>query len=790
MKNLNSTKLNYIKLCFCIMTFSCIFEVETSFGEDLGSHADGAASYSEADIENGVVTLKAIPKDGWEFVEGRTRAVGGLELSKDTGEWIVGVSGFSCFLYGKARHQGVGSGGELADWSALTASDMSYYVLPKEWKMKAGEEKKIVGWSNESVCESDWCYKLESEQDYGSWVTNQENGYVFDLTDPGRYIVQGRSKSDHGKTDTATITVLGVKSIRAEGYNGNFAESSTSDPNDPNIATITVAVGTVVNFLAAIDPSGEVSWPDNDPQWEIVKISGSRIVNLTTVGVFMSGEFNDTGVYRVSASCGSSYKYILVTVVHFDLTVDLNNSNTKDFDDEVDEDDPGAASMAVRSTPDNGEPDLNSCLRLWIDESLYDPNAEFILNVSTSSVIRLWIRENNAWVSHAFPYRWPSNESLSEGNAYIEGMQEGNTNLTLTYEKNGNSVPLSDTVACAVGTGELTAYRPRHGSGYTMFQRRAVSDLDEESTTLGPGIRTTHHEDSDYDGGDSLIELTVERSNSNMQLVLRRSSPVVKVWYSSNRGTELEFEGSTVNGPSKAINFGGSNSVTLWVEYWWVPDGPVSLTLTPKNSDVVFDKVKFHVFNSVVVAFGGGGTGQEPSDPADPNHGTFDIAIRLYNSGYNVYMYNEKHLDPSGDGFPYDNVVNSIQKKAIKDIVIFGYSQGGGSTYNLAQKLNNNRGVLPQFAIKQTAYIDGIKDEAGTLAEDRLPPGSLNHINHYQRNFFELLLKGVPTTGIPAANNINVTQTTWGANAKHGEIDDLIEVKDKIVAEINTNVQR
>lgn len=38
-------------------------------------------------------------------------------------------------------------------------------------------------------------------------------------------------------------------------------------------------------------------------------------------------------------------------------------------------------------------------------------------------------------------------------------------------------------------SAKLTVYRPQHGAGYAPFARTAVAGADEESETLGPGIR-------------------------------------------------------------------------------------------------------------------------------------------------------------------------------------------------------------------------------------------------------------------------------------------------------------
>ncbi len=148
------------------------------------------------------------------------------------------------------------------------------------------------------------------------------------------------------------------------------------------------------------------------------------------------------------------------------------------------------------------------------------------------------------------------------------------------------------------------------------------------------------------------------------------------------------------------------------------------------------------------------------------NHGIFDFAIEEYIHGYDVHMYDEDDCGIYGEGAAYDEVVEAINGRGQTNVAIMGYSHGGGSTYNLAWRLNENvignlTDVTGAFAIPYTAYIDAITDYT-TGAENRRPLLSVFHVNQYQRNS---TLKGGPAGG-----DDDIDRSYRGVN--HGNIDD------------------
>ena len=122
----------------------------------------------------------------------------------------------------------------------------------------------------------------------------------------------------------------------------------------------------------------------------------------------------------------------------------------------------------------------------------------------------------------------------------------------------------------------------------------------------------------------------------------------------------------------------------------------------------------------------------------------------------------------------YNEVVSAIQNRDVTGVAIYGYSHGGGSTADLAQRLNANRASIGVFSIDFTAYMDGIENDSDIdiTPESQLPPSTGYHANYYERAGG--FLQG---TTVPGANlNVNVTLTPWGSGLTHFTVDDAPEV--------------
>ena len=335
----------------------------------------------------------------------------------------------------------------------------------------------------------------------------------------------------------------------------------------------------------------------------------------------------------------------------------------------------------------------------------------------------------------------------------------------------------------------LTAYRPQHGAGYFPFARTAVPEEFEEHRRLGPGIRVNRTDEVDFAGEeDDLIELVVTRPSADTTFMLERSHSSLSVWETRGKlaQTALAFTGARSN----QLVFGQADQMTLWVEWTGATPEFPALSLRALDSDLVVDRIVFHAFTSLVVALGG--KDQAPKRPVDTNHGTFQVATDLYEAGYDVLMRDEKEVSSNGAGPVYDEAVNAVQKRSVRELAIFGYSHGGGSTYNLCARLNDLRADIGTFSISFTSYVDAVRN-AGFMdfrVELRRPLTTGFHANQYQLNFLSLLSGGPVAGSAPPPSGRRVDTAPWGRGVDHYSIDDLKQVRDFIHTQLTAHVDR
>ena len=340
----------------------------------------------------------------------------------------------------------------------------------------------------------------------------------------------------------------------------------------------------------------------------------------------------------------------------------------------------------------------------------------------------------------------------------------------------------------ARGAYDLTAYRPQHGDGYHPFARTAVPEAFEEDNDRGPGIRVNSAGERDFAGEDDLIAVVVTRPSANATVVLERSDTNLSVWTTRTKqeGTEITFTGthSVQLGPA----FGQATELPLWVE--WIGGAPAfpALSLRARESDPVVDRIVFHAFTSLVVALGG--EGQVPQPDVDLNYGTYRVATALYEMGWDVFMRDEDEVDSSDDFSPiYKEVVNAIQNRSVRELAIFGYSRGGGSTYDLCDRLHRDN--IGEFSINFTSYVDAFPNyELAFWPEERRPPATRFHANQYQTRDWRGLRGEAVNGSEPPPNGLDVTTQAWGSEADHYTIDDLDEVRDFIYVNLTARVSR
>ncbi|HWL92633.1 MAG TPA: hypothetical protein VNT79_03790 [Phycisphaerae bacterium] len=333
----------------------------------------------------------------------------------------------------------------------------------------------------------------------------------------------------------------------------------------------------------------------------------------------------------------------------------------------------------------------------------------------------------------------------------------------------------------------VTAYRPQHGTGYFPFTRTAVSEAHEDNVATGPGVRINAPGDDDPLGEDDLVEVVVETSQPAIALALRRTNPALRVWTTRTTlaGSEIPF----TNDRTDTLPTNG-NSLTIWVEWAAAEQGDVELHLEPLAADYSLDVLRFHTFRSIVMALGG--EDQAPAVPVDPNQGTFVLAIDLYRQGYDVHMHDEDHVAADGLGTAYAEVVDAVSHRMVDEVSIFGYSHGGGSTHDLADRLDQDRAGIGVFEIVVTSYVDAVENDSDfdLSRELRRPPSSGYHANHYQvGSFADVFLDGGPVPDSdPQPTGRNVETTAWGAGATHFQVDDFPQVRDFVEMNLTTRL--
>ena len=320
---------------------------------------------------------------------------------------------------------------------------------------------------------------------------------------------------------------------------------------------------------------------------------------------------------------------------------------------------------------------------------------------------------------------------------------------------------------------ELIAYRPQSEAYGAPLQRRRVPEAEEEGP--GAGIRINGDDDDgnaapDRDdpsvaGENDLIEVEwavgEAPAPAGYEYVIRRSNGSIKVWTGPDKGTAiLDSNDESVVAPP-------STTGSVWVEN---PSGGSAFLVFEARavsdlSVVSSDRIDFFPFKSVVIGLHG--EFQFPTDPVfGPNEGISYLAVALHQEAYDSHMYVENDVEADGSGAVYDEIVSAVQNRGVTSVALYGFSHGGGSSYDLTARLDANKASIGAFDILFTGYIDSIENDSDVDLdpEVRLPVGTAYHVNYYQS--FGI----IPPWGgsVPGADvDVNVTSTFWGFLLAH-----------------------
>lgn len=275
----------------------------------------------------------------------------------------------------------------------------------------------------------------------------------------------------------------------------------------------------------------------------------------------------------------------------------------------------------------------------------------------------------------------------------------------------------------------MTVYRPHSEVYGAPLLRRAVLDGDEESP--GAGIRINGDDDDDDgnttpDRNDTSVtgendfievELTADQvpPPAGVESALRRSNPNLKVWSDPTKGTAI------LDANDEGVIVFTATTETIWVEN---PNGgaadlDLEARIAPGRAVLSSDRVASFAFTSVVVGLHG--EFQFPTDPPfGPNEGISEVAVALHQEAYDSHMY----VENDGPGPVYDEIVDAVQNRGVTSIALYGFSHGGGSVYDLANRLETTKASIGTFDLVFSGYIDAIENDSDVDldSEIRLPP--------------------------------------------------------------------
>lgn len=506
------------------------------------------------------------------------------------------------------------------------------------------------------------------------------------------------------------------------------------------------------------------------------------------------------------------------------LSADFSGNNVVDAADlEIWQENYGTVNTATQplgDTDDDGDVDGRDFLawqRQFGNITLVAPRNGHARALGSGNVEITWDASLNA-IDYLVARRRPDTETFFTiiaphvvGTSYIDsGLVSGVLyEYTLVAQRNPSSAP-AQVMQVTADRGNLTAYRPQGvydpddtstpSPKYDPFPRRPVREQDEGHPDFGPGIRINNDDDDNNGVADrfqtgaaiprenDLIELRIERLPGAGDMVLTKHSQL-SLFFDHAKANIVplnEFENGTL--PLPFVN----NTVTIWVEWTSTAHGFADVYLYEVGNPSVIDTVRFHSFESLIIAFGGftqkpadtdgdGSIGDPAGSVAGNREGIFDVAQYMYDTGWDVLAFDEKDFyddNPNASNIPYIEVVNARQQRFVERHGIIGYSRGGGATHNLIEMLWNENFINTDIGV----MLDAVRHD-GISAETDWPDGVYHLLSFYQTNS---LLQGGPITGGGDHPEVLVefnttTHPWWDGDLNHTLIDDDLLVGNLII---------
>jgi hypothetical protein len=298
---------------------------------------------------------------------------------------------------------------------------------------------------------------------------------------------------------------------------------------------------------------------------------------------------------------------------------------------------------------------------------------------------------------------------------------------------------------------------------------------------------------------DDLIRLDISItaiSGIVYRLKTADSAPVVRLWNSPLKGG---YPLVTYSGDGAVI----TESTTVYAEYVSVGNTTVTFELvaflTATGEELFTEEIVFRPFESITAAFVGE---HQTAGLIDEEHGINVWVKDMLLEGYDVHVWDDGHdwlqsddCDEWGEGAALNEIANAINNRGVTEVVLVGYSHGGGSVYNLSKRLyydgssciwyetsvTFSERIHNTYQLVFTSYIDAIRNGSYTEmeSEDRKPEGTLYHLNQFQTNtgITGLYLNGTPTLGGTTLNTLNIDRTDDLPTLYHSTIDDDYSVQ-------------
>lgn len=501
------------------------------------------------------------------------------------------------------------------------------------------------------------------------------------------------------------------------------------------------------------------------------------------------------------------------------LSADFSGNNVVDADDlQIWRDNYGTVNTATQPQGDYDDDmdvdgaDFLSWQRDFGSITLVAPRNVAARALGASSIEVTWDPSANA-VDYLVARRDPATETLFTaiapnviGTSYTDtGLLTDRLYEYLVVAQQNPSSPPSQVVDATTNQSNLTAFRPQGvydpddtltpNPIYDPFPKRPVRWQDETSSILGPGIRINNDDDDNNGVRDrlqtgsivrenDLIEVRIDRLPGQGSLVLTKG-PQLNLYFGHDKFNPVLLDGT--GNTTLPLVFSDDVS-TVFVEWASTNHGTATLSLVDPSGPTTLDSVRFHSFESLIVAFGG--NTQDPADTdgdgsiGDPvgnqgnREGIFDIAQFMYNTGWDVLAFDEEDYDASDD-IPYSEVINARQNRFVQRHGVIGYSQGGGATHDLIERVFDEENIITNIGV----MLDGVRHN-GINSETDWPDVALYLLSIYQTHSF---LRGddidngevLPGTTLEEVNT--TADPGWDSALDHSAIDDDLQVGNLIV---------